>query len=176
MLCKRSRNFEDVFDSFKKLRLGNECFAEDPRPLSLCGKRKREETYETRTISKKNPDNVHPFNNTYHNVFSVELSKNNEDVPHIVISEICEISNLVSECISDSHETPYLVISDIGQETMNKAKRPVIYASIELMAGIMGGPDPRNWYATDIQKVFKGWTIRKKYKEKRFNRILSVCI
>jgi hypothetical protein len=43
-------------------------------------------------------------------------------------------------------------------------KRTCIYLHPCLWEYYSWGLDPRDWYATDIQRVFRGWSFRKKHR------------
>jgi spore coat protein CotH len=115
MLCKRPRD-SDILASSKRAKLSSVLC--DFKKDSLCGKRKQEQS-DCMKFTK----------------FAKLCLEKNDDVPHLVISELTD-----------------------SQKQKNNTWDDILY-----------GADPRNHfarnhYATDIQRVFKGWLIRREYK------------
>ena len=64
---------------------------------------------------------------------------------------------------------PHLLISEIPKEKQTcEVKRNingyVTYTCPSLWANLVDGPDPRDFYATDIQRIYRGWISRKHSK------------
>jgi len=57
----------------------------------------------------------------------------------------------------------------VVKEIKSPKKKTRIYLHPCLWEYYAWGMDPRNWYASDIQRAFRGWLFRKRLKSGRLN-------
>jgi hypothetical protein len=72
-------------------------------------------------------------------------------------------------------DKPHLVVSEIEQDVkIHETFKYKPYISPSLWASFIDGPDPRDFYATDIQRIYRGWITRKRTNYKYYNSIILV--
>jgi hypothetical protein len=101
-----------------------------------------------------------------------ELSKRYHHIPYVSIiptkfavsgkkrklEDIEECSALIKRLnIKESHI--YLALSEIDKPAIIKHQ---IYIAPDLVMAYCHSGDPRNYFATDIQRLFRGWSTRKR--------------
>lgn len=141
MLCKRHHE-DDIITNCKRIKISQATLDFKP-PNSLCGKRKYAyvDSNEGRKTARLDPEI-----SVIDNLGIQQNNKEEDDVPRLVISEIT----------SDNEAKP--------KQTKNNNWNDILC-----------GPEPRNhfardYYAKGIQRVFKGWLIRRKYKDNKGNK------